>query len=311
MAELVMVKRKALPNEIGLFVSAEVFEEAFSTIKMGAEVTVTATTKATQKYNRLSWHIARLVCDASEAFDHPEDARDFLLIECRHYRRRFDKLRDKAEVIPKPTRDLDGTAWIALLRRMGYVATTQFGIPEDAYSRQMREAQPPQREEPPPHDQIPDGPTTPPERPTEPAGEPPAEATKEPEPVGNEPGHAAPEVSDPVSEVSDDDGPGDYEASLATEEPDPPAPTGKKRTKPKAPEPDIGPEPPTPTDIPTYTQFAIWHCEKNWDEASFIVWWNSNEQWNLRQACGVGVIARKDIEARFVDKFPMFGAKKA
>lgn len=304
MAELVMVKRAGRAGEIGLFPAAEVFEEEFSLIKNGVEAEVSAKVRGTERYIKFSHVIAQHVLDCTELFSDKETARDHLLIDCRHVKRKFDHLRDKSELVPLPTRDLDATAWLRLIRLMVHFAITQYNVPAEALDsehRRLQNLKPPEREEPPPHEEIPEGPTTPPERPTEPAGEPPAEPSKEPEPVENEPSRAPPEVSDPEPPVSDQ----------AEEVSDPPPPpTGKKRTKPTAPEPDIGPEPPWPTDIPTYTQFAIWHCEKARDEAGFIVWWNSDEQWKLRQSIGIGVVTRKDIEARFADKFSMFAAKK-
>lgn len=293
MADLQMVKRKAMPGEVGLFVNSEVWDDEFRSIKMDAEVTVKATTKAHQKYMRLSWHIARLVCDASDAFEHPEDARDYILIECKHYRRRFDKLRDKAELIPKDTHNLDGTAWLRLIPRMVDVAVRQFGIPEEAMSRQLREAQQGDaRPEPPPHEEVPDGPTaahgpdTSPEASANQAHEqdqPPAEAAE----PAHEPEPAAP-----------------------TPEPAPAEAPQRRQRKAAEPEPELGPEPPAPTDVPSYEAWILWHCKRATDAASFIVFFNGDDQWNMRKQLGIGVIDRKAIEAKLADRFPEMRAQK-
>lgn len=160
-AEIIMVKRKARAGEVGLFVAGEVFEDEFSLIKMDQQVSVKATVEAHAKYNRLSWHIANLVCDASENFDHPDEARDSILIDCRHFKRVHDKLRDKAELKPKPTRTLDGPEWLKLVKRMVHVATTQYGIPEAEIFRGQHDYRSDPANEPPPHDTIPEGPAEP------------------------------------------------------------------------------------------------------------------------------------------------------
>lgn len=137
MAGMILRKRRARAGEIGLFVDHEIFAEDFATLKLDSEYAIEAKgTADTTKYVRFSWVIADKIV-ATGAFDHKDDARDAALIECRHYRRKFDKLRGKAELIPKPTSDLDQTEWIRLIRRLVHVATTVFGVPEEELNSEM------------------------------------------------------------------------------------------------------------------------------------------------------------------------------
>lgn len=265
-AELVMKKRVALPGEVGLFVNAEVFEEAFRTLKMDEEFTIKATVEAHAKYNRLSWHIANLVCESSEDFEYPDEARDSILIDCRHFKRKYDKLRDKAEIEPKPTKNLDGTAWLALIRRMVHIATTKYGIPEDAMSRQLQEAQRQDAAraavpEPPPHEDIPEGPVA---------------------------VSAGPDPAPPAAATSgrrgfdDDEGAREPEAT-----PEPPQARQTTLTKP----------PLLPTDALSYKDYALGQLKEATDHAGFVTWWNSDEEWNLRKECRVTIPVRKNIES--------------
>lgn len=158
MTSLIMRKRRAQPGEIGLFPAGEVFDEQWSSIKIDVDVDVTATTAAHPKYNRLSWHIANLILASTDLYEFSDEARDWLLIHAKHSRKVMDKLRGKAELKPKGTRRLDGTAWLELIPRLVHVATTKYGIPEDAIFTGLSREEFFRRDEPPPITEIPEGP---------------------------------------------------------------------------------------------------------------------------------------------------------
>lgn len=256
MSEMIMVKRKARAGEVGLFVAGEVFEDEFSHIKMDQQVSVKATVEAHAKYLRTSWRIANLVCDASEDFDTPEDARDHILIECRHFKRVHDKLRNKAELKPKPTRTLDGTEWLKLIKRMVHVAVTIYGIPEDEIFRGQHDYRSEPANEPPPHDVAPEGP---------------AEAAQRPDP-------------EPVTK---------------------PAPKAPAAPKSGAADPDsIWDEDRLPENSAEYHRYCRARIAQETDGASMLVWWNGDEQWNLRSHLKIGVGDRKLLEKLIEKKFP-------
>jgi len=139
--EIIMKKRAARAGEIGLFPAAEVWEDDFSAIKIDQDVTAKVTTPKNQKQNALSWVIAGKIAAASDLFDTPTDARDHLLIEARHFRRVYDRIRKTARLEPKPTANLDGTEFLRLLRRMVHVATTQVmpELPDGPFKRELEE----------------------------------------------------------------------------------------------------------------------------------------------------------------------------
>lgn len=282
MADLYMVKRKARAGEIGLFVNAEAFEEEFASIKMDAEVHVKATVEANAKYNRMSWHIANLVCQAAPQFETPEDARDAILIECRHFEmkaKKIDKLRDEMRMVPKPTRTLDGTAWLKLIRRMVHVATTTYGIPEGEISRNAdfmatpaTDAPPPAREEPPPPDTIPDGPGAP----------------AQPEPAER-------------SSMDDDLAEGDEEGGTVDAEPDKPDPGPAPGRQPIKWDVTMSGVPDWRIDLPAdagmYRNYFQHRLDHEHDLASMLVWFNGDAQRDLRAACRVDIAGRKQMES--------------
>jgi hypothetical protein len=168
MVEFIGVKRPAThAGEIGIFPAAEMFAEDMSAIPNGVEATVVITIKATLKYNRASWFLANLVAQSCDWLDDKDDARESLLIEAKHYRKYYDKLRDRVELRAKPTRTLDATAWIALLRRMVDRANTVFvpNDPDSPFRQELNrfmsplfERDGPPLDDVPPPTAIPDGP---------------------------------------------------------------------------------------------------------------------------------------------------------
>lgn len=121
-----MVKRAAVrAGEVGLFISAEPFEEDFSHIKTGTEVQVKATQPRSLRQHKYAWALATKVAEACDWLETKDDAMDFMLIEAKHFRRIYDPLRKVAHLKPKPTNwgAMDGIAYTALLKRMKHVVT--------------------------------------------------------------------------------------------------------------------------------------------------------------------------------------------
>ncbi len=153
--ELVLRKRASTrAGEVGLFLDSVAFEEEFSSIPHDAEVEIEAVVRGTEKYIKFSHVIAKVVFDNSELFASKEDARDSILIDCRHVRRVM--FMGKPELRPKRTATLDATQWVRLIRRMVDIATTVHGIPPETFERDMPQG--PIGDDPPPHDVIPEGP---------------------------------------------------------------------------------------------------------------------------------------------------------
>ena len=142
MVEFIARKRGATyKGEVGLFPAAELWEDAFSHIKMDQDTTVVATTRRNQKQNALSWVIAERVFNASEDFDSKETARDAILIEAGHFERAFDKRRHTAFLRAKPTANMDGTDFLRLLRKMIDVTCTVFvpSLPDSIFRRELED----------------------------------------------------------------------------------------------------------------------------------------------------------------------------
>ena len=272
MVELIMRKRRAQPGEIGLFPAGEVFEDQWGAIKADTDVNVQATTTAHGKYMRLSWHIARLICDSSDEFEYTDDAREWLLIHAKHSRKVMDKLRGKAELKAKGTRRLDGTAWLELIPRLVHVATTMYGIPEDAIFTDLSKEEFFRRDEPPPITEIPDGP-------------------------GHNSGPAG------VSRVMPDEVPPNHsyeEAAVAAGEiSEMETLSGAMRDKTR-PEPPVAPE--TPSHARQYDLYARYHIDRAEGHQAAMGWLWTPQQAQLRDKLGVPIGARKSLERYCAEK---------
>lgn len=138
-AELVMTKRKANPGEVGLFIDSEIWDEAFSSIKMGAEVKAMVTVPNDLKYLKLFWALCDKLADNCSWLIDKDDAKDKLLLEARHAAYFYDHVRQRSEIKSKSIANLSGDRWIRLLQRCSYAVTTKFipGMPENALKREI------------------------------------------------------------------------------------------------------------------------------------------------------------------------------
>jgi hypothetical protein len=124
--EIVMRKRKANPGEVGLFVDSPIWDEQFSSIKLGAEVKAVVTVPNNLKYLKFFWALCDKLADNCNWIVDKEDARDKLLLEARHAEYFYDHVRQKSEIRPKSIAGLSGDKWIRLLRRCSYAVVTKF-----------------------------------------------------------------------------------------------------------------------------------------------------------------------------------------
>lgn len=300
MVDLVLRKRRGRAGEIGLFPESDVFEEEWSHIKLDTDVDVEATQRGTERHLKFSHVIARWVADCNgEVFTDAQDARDALLIECKHVVRKFDRLRQEAKLVPKPTRDLDLTAWSRLIKLMAYHAVATFNVPPEKFERETPQFM--QQPEPPPHTEVPDGPMA-----TQAAigsrlhdnGE--DDAAQHAEMAREE------RPAEPARRDMDED-----EADTAAE---PETAQAAAAANPEAP-PEREPitwtvEMPgeydwridKPGDKGTYAAYWRWHLDRYTDQAGFIVWHNSDAEWELRKTCGVGVVEKKRLEAMMINR---------
>lgn len=134
MTELVLRKRLGKTGEMGLFLDTPVFESEWSSIRIGAEVDVDFTVPETAKYRKFFHALCGKIAENCEWLDGDKDfAKEQLLLECRHVTYHHDKIRQKAEIRAKTTRNLSADQWIRLLRRASHAVTTKFipGMPEN------------------------------------------------------------------------------------------------------------------------------------------------------------------------------------
>jgi hypothetical protein len=138
-AELVMRKRKALPGEVGLFIESEIWEDAFSAIKMGAECKAIVTVPANLVYLKYFWCLCDKVADNCAWICDKDDAKDKILLEARHAQYFYDHVRERSEIRSKSISNLSGDTWIRLLKRCSYVVTTTFltGMKENDLKREI------------------------------------------------------------------------------------------------------------------------------------------------------------------------------
>lgn len=133
MTELVLRKRLARPGEMGLFVESPIFQEEWDSIRIGAEIEVECTVPEEAKYRKFFFALCGLLAQNCDWLTDKDDAKEKLLLECRHATYHHDKLRGKVEIKAKTTRNLSSDQWIRLLRRASHAVTTKFipGMPEN------------------------------------------------------------------------------------------------------------------------------------------------------------------------------------
>lgn len=279
MVEFIGIKRPAShAGEMGIFPAAEMFEEDMQAVPNGVDANVVVTIKATLKYNRASWFLAKLVADACDWLDDKDDAREALLIEAKHYRKYYDKLRDRVELRAKPTRTLDATDWIRLLRRMVDRANAVFvpNDPDSPFRQELNrfmdplfEPERPKGEEPPPITEIPEG-----------------------------PGHNS--------------GPSGVDRDL--DRPEPRAEPTRRRPPPGGSEtpaePKAAPEPPlaretasAPDPKEGYPAYALWHFDRLQSQEAAMEWLWTPEQARLRDSLLVPIGVRKSLEREAAARF--------
>jgi hypothetical protein len=136
MAELVMRKRPAMhAGEIGLFIDSPVFEEDFSHIKSGTDVSVKATQGRNLKQFRLGWALAARIAQSGVLGDADQrEVMDYLLLKVKHVRyvtHKYPSGLEETIPVPKSIRwqALDGTAFNRIFSRMIYVITSEI-LPE-------------------------------------------------------------------------------------------------------------------------------------------------------------------------------------
>lgn len=140
MTEIIFVKRQGRQGEMGLFVDTPVFEDEWSSIRIGAEVVAECTVPETAKYRKFFHALCGKLADNVEWLNGDKTfAKEQLLLECRHATYHHDKLRGKTEIRAKTTRDLSGDQWIRLLRRASHAVTTKFipGMAENDLKREI------------------------------------------------------------------------------------------------------------------------------------------------------------------------------
>lgn len=139
MTEIVFRKRAAKPGEIGLFVDSPIWEEEWSHIRTGAEVTAQCEVEETAKYRKAFHALCGMLAENCDWLVDKDDAKEKLLFECRHVTYHFDKLRNKTEIRAKTTKNLGSDQWIRLLKRADDVVMEKFipGMPNNDLKREI------------------------------------------------------------------------------------------------------------------------------------------------------------------------------
>jgi hypothetical protein len=139
MTEIVLRKRAGRQGEVGLFVESPVFETEWQSIKVGAEVVAECSVPETAKYRKFFHALCGLLADNCDWLVDKDDAKEKLLLECRHVTYHHDKLRNRAEIRAKTTKNLSSDEWIRLLKRASYAVTTKFipGMPENDLTKEI------------------------------------------------------------------------------------------------------------------------------------------------------------------------------
>lgn len=139
MTELVLRKRAAKAGELGLFVESPIWDEEWSSIRIGAEVVAECTVPETAKYRKFFHALCGMLAENCEWLVDKDDAKEKLLLECRHATYHHDQLRNRTEIKAKTTRNLSSDQWIRLLRRASDAVSTRFlpGTPDSAIKREI------------------------------------------------------------------------------------------------------------------------------------------------------------------------------
>lgn len=140
--EIFMRKRAAKEGEIGLFVETSVFDEEFSSIKMGAEVAAELSVPVHPKYRKFFHALCGKLAEGVEWFNGDKDfAKEQLLLQCRHATYHHDKLRNKTEIRAKTTANLDADGWIRLLRCATDATIREYlpGVPEGTLKAEIEQ----------------------------------------------------------------------------------------------------------------------------------------------------------------------------
>lgn len=139
MTELVLRKRVARQGEIGLFVESPIWETEWSSLRIGAEVVAECSVPETAKYRKFFHALCGMLADNCEWLSDKDDAKEKLLLECRHATYHHDKLRNRTEIRAKTTKSLSSDQWIRLLRRASHAVTTKFipGMPENDLKKEI------------------------------------------------------------------------------------------------------------------------------------------------------------------------------
>lgn len=139
MTELVLRKRVARQGEIGLFVESPIWETEWSSLRIGAEVVAECSVPETAKYRKFFHALCGMLADNCEWLSDKDDAKEKLLLECRHATYHHDKLRNRTEIRAKTTKSLSSDQWIRLLRRATHAVTTKFipGMPENDLKKEI------------------------------------------------------------------------------------------------------------------------------------------------------------------------------
>lgn len=126
MVEIIFRKRQGHAGEMGLFVESPVFEEEWSSLKIGAEVKAECTVPAHLGYLKFFHLLVDKVADNCDWLLDKADAKERILLEARHYKTVHDPLRNKTEIKARSVAGLSGDNWIRLLRRCSFVVAAKF-----------------------------------------------------------------------------------------------------------------------------------------------------------------------------------------
>ena len=140
--EIVLRKRAAKAGEIGLFCDAEIFVEEWQSIPRDVDVRAELSVPSTLKYMRFFRALCGLLAQNCDWLNgDPENAKEMLLLECRHATYHHDKLRGKTEIRPKTTKNLSADQWIRLLSRAKFAVEQKFlpGTPASSVKAEIEE----------------------------------------------------------------------------------------------------------------------------------------------------------------------------
>ena len=91
MVEIIFTKRVGRAGEMGLFVDTPIFDEEWSSLKVGSEVKAECTVPANLRYLKFFWAMVGKVADNSpDCFLDKDDCKERILLEARHFKAVFD-----------------------------------------------------------------------------------------------------------------------------------------------------------------------------------------------------------------------------